>query len=1650
MRHGDLLRAAAVVALTALLADGRAAATATCAAGVNSPPPLACASAATSLAESVVNPPVGEDVSFFASAATAIPTTVFVLDTSANMRRLAIDVTRDAVRRAGTGCSNTVLNQLKYRANPCRNGLNQVIPTAGMTAAGAASCSGGTLPGSPKGWNLVYNPSNGYPPFEVETDASLKVSPANTDLFKGTSYYILDWGWARNANTVQAPFVYATPGASCSAAGLAPGSPEYSACSSCLDGAATALNPNVGGGYYLHPTNPQIAVFRGSWLNFFPPKYVAARRILREQLSAMDNAPAATSRQAVAILATDLDQAAGTRFGCFGPVNDPAFPSAYNPGANGTGTWDIWHDGARFLDTASTIWPPCSGSSCTPSRVGRRSSYASFYGDSPWLFGSPTGAAAGVTDALTSGDLTGCPPVAGVKWSTGPDGVCKGTYQNSFPGGGLGSPFPASLNGTPAVCAPYAEALFNVGQYFSSPDTWSSLYGPGWQKSPSSPSVLNFDDRGGLNASVCPPGGCSCPQPAVVLITGGSPQFDDNLPAALSGGPACGVSGSSSNVAKVAQALASTNLRSEPFPAPVNVQTFVIDFGSADGSLAAAARLGKGAYLPAADAKDLRSALNDVLQNIRTKLLSFSNVSMSAVQTVTSQGVLVPRFKPQPGALWEGHLSKFRLFSEAACGCPNKTGCDLNGDGKCDGVYFTDADGSVVVEATAGEFQKATLSGTTFVAGGIPARPIWDAGARLAARAADSRKVMTVLDSNGDNLLDARDQVIEFSRANACLLAPYLNVAGSDFCASLNAQYNACLPIDDCAGALIDYVRGKDVFNTTCTPGFDWRSPPDRPNKLGDIFHSSPVVVEPPARAGSQVAQLGLVSQYVMSIEATETAQAVDPSTGFTAYAQYAQDNAHRQRIVLVGANDGMLHAFANGNWIAGQNPYTSYNTCPAPPGNCPGYYDDGTGEELWAFIPPDLLPKLVNLVGGTHQYYVDGSAMVRDVWADGATPAFKKTRDEFHTVAVVGERRGGSAYFALDVTDPAGPATLPSAGFFRWIYPQPSSTDAGRTGATYADFMPTPPPIGPVRLANAASPYTYQGIKYEERWVALLNGGHDPTLQQRGNGLFMLDVWRGGNGADPATPLWSVWGDVDPATRAPVLRYTAAGATATTPGQMQFSFAATPGLMAFGRTTTAPRNDLTNGYFFDTATIGDVGGQLWTARFNSPDPATWAAARVMTVSDAGTTGSSINSCARQPFFHITANVLSSRDGYTLRTAIGSGDRFNLRDTTGGGGCSPTNLLACARRGCTVGTGFEFSACGGEKEVAPVLSGTNASTCSLRPGRTENEGAFAVSKCCTQELEIEQKILAHLPGHAGHPVGAGGQLPQLDRLQLVWRRARAAHLRGQERRPLRLRQHAAGLLLLAAHHHAAPQLLLLGAGLRSGGGRPGRLQRSLGRPGPDLRRRSPDLGRAAGGQPLHHPGRRRGGRTRLARRLRPAHHARPRAGRRLRHAQRAHRHHLDRGGRLHGLEQLHPVLAGHRLRRAAGLHLDHLPARPAERRPVLRPRQRRLPGGRPGQRHLGAPGATADGGDDHAEPLGPGQRGQAASRRRRTHRPEHGHQQRGAPHHPVAGGAALAARLPPRRQPGGGGGLLPHALRGRRRAGTAARTPSGLTARGGA
>jgi len=107
-------------------------------------------------------------------------------------------------------------------------------------------------------------------------------------------------------------------------------------------------------------------------------------------------------------------------------------------------------------------------------------------------------------------------------------------------------------------------------------------------------------------------------------------------------------------------------------------------------------------------------------------------------------------------------------------------------------------------------------------------------------------------------------------------------------------------------------------------------------------------------------------------------------------YQSFRNGLSGRQGVVYVAANDGMLHAFAA-----------------------------DTGNELWAYIPSFVLPNLKALAdeayGTNHQFYVDGSPVLTDIWNGSA----------WRTILVGGLNAGGKGYYALDVTAPGSPTVL-------------------------------------------------------------------------------------------------------------------------------------------------------------------------------------------------------------------------------------------------------------------------------------------------------------------------------------------------------------------------------------------------------------------------------------------------------------------------------------------------------------------------------------------------------------------------------------------------------------------------------------------------
>jgi len=303
-------------------------------------------------------------------------------------------------------------------------------------------------------------------------------------------------------------------------------------------------------------------------------------------------------------------------------------------------------------------------------------------------------------------------------------------------------------------------------------------------------------------------------------------------------------------------------------------------------------------------------------------------------------------------------------------------------------------------------FWRGYLKAYDFVNGTIPTDPVtqlpsgtpaWDAGKQLSDQAspiksASSRNIKTY----------ASGALQNFTTGNAAITTAMLAAADSTE-----------------RDQIINFIRGAVDY---LDDDLDTNTGEERPWKLGDIFHSTPVVVSPPF--------------FSFITDST--------------YNAFKTANATRTTILLAGVNDGMIHAFR-----------------------------ESDGEELWAFIPPNLLDQLKNLkvLAGARDYYVDASPIAADV----------KTGGVWKTIAIFGQRRGGNSYYALDITDTTNPQYL-------WSF-----SDA-RLGETWSE-----PAIGKVKMSDGT-----------DKWVAFFGGGFDSTHSNYSSGnktteaFFAIDLSNG------------------------------------------------------------------------------------------------------------------------------------------------------------------------------------------------------------------------------------------------------------------------------------------------------------------------------------------------------------------------------------------------------------------------------------------------------------------------------------------------------------------------------------------------------------
>lgn len=296
---------------------------------------------------------------------------------------------------------------------------------------------------------------------------------------------------------------------------------------------------------------------------------------------------------------------------------------------------------------------------------------------------------------------------------------------------------------------------------------------------------------------------------------------------------------------------------------------------------------------------------------------------------------------------------------------------------------------------------------------------------------------------------------------------------------------------------------------------------------------------------------------------------------------------------LAVASNDGFMHFIRN-----------------TTPGGAQ------SGEEAWAFMPRSTMGALktlrANIPGVAHPYTVDGSpvAYIEDLNQNGTIEANETAYLFF------GLRRGGKAYYALDVTNPESPELLWTIG---------KSGEFAELGLTFST-----PRVGHVNLGSGPQP------------VLVFAGGYDTNKDSRGgvgtndtegNAIYVVDARTG-------SLIWKARG----------------GSGLQTNKVFEH-----PALVdSIPSTVTAA--DADGDLLLDRILVGDTGGNVWRADLHGPDTGEWTLTQLAALGRHAEAGK-LND---RRFFHRPDMVPAvDEDGMFDAVLIGSGDRPDPLDAGG-------------------------------------------------------------------------------------------------------------------------------------------------------------------------------------------------------------------------------------------------------------------------------------------------------------------------------------------------------------------------------------------------
>jgi hypothetical protein len=405
------------------------------------------------------------------------------------------------------------------------------------------------------------------------------------------------------------------------------------------------------------------------------------------------------------------------------------------------------------------------------------------------------------------------------------------------------------------------------------------------------------------------------------------------------------------------------------------VRTFVFTFKATD-QLEDMVDAGKGELILVANGDDLATKLREIIGFVEEDSRAFASAAVPSVQAAVENKIYLTEFTPldQAGA-WDGHVHSFLKPLPLD---------DLSGRPKTeDPNHLWDAADVILLQSPPPV--EGDTSGVDLKVGfGLDERRVFY------AEEPDRQAIPPESWAEEDNRrLFTRDTNPSTSR----LLAPDATPEERDLWDGLGLIYDPDDPESVQAArkeafAIMEHTLIQKTYTSAETGTLTYI--------LGDTFHSDPLVI------GSPVNTL----YFIQNAEADQGAS----------YRDFFLTHENRRKIVVAGANDGMLHAWDGGRAVMVEF-VDGFKIERAEVG-----FDNGTGRELFAYIPRSVLPTVTRMANDTvsHQWSVDGTVAAGDVFIDplhGGTP--NPGEREWRTVLIGGLREGGGAYYVLDLTHP-------------------------------------------------------------------------------------------------------------------------------------------------------------------------------------------------------------------------------------------------------------------------------------------------------------------------------------------------------------------------------------------------------------------------------------------------------------------------------------------------------------------------------------------------------------------------------------------------------------------------------------------------------